>query len=396
MIDGAIIVLTDEKGLIPIFNIPAIKRLFIILRQLNINKIAIIGKPDLYEKIVFEINDHFLYYPVDSPENLINFFNKEIFKDKVLILKANHVVDKASLKKLIERGGKKSCALVSKKKEPVFIVSSKEIEAIVKLLWEDKIREDLLNSMKKIEGVAELPFLLNGDHHIKRAEDSLIEALSTQKRAEDSLIARYFDRNISLFFTKRLVYTGITPNQITLLGMSIGLAGAFLLSLPLYWTQLIGSFLFLFCVIIDGIDGEIARLKLKESNFGHYLDIITDNIVHIAIFIGMGYGLYKRTNDLLYLYFIYILLGGFALCAISVYQCILKKDEKELQRSPFLIRFMSLFTNRDFAYLVALLAILDKLNWFFIGTAIGSYVFSITLWIVSYRHKKDYPADSTA
>jgi phosphatidylglycerophosphate synthase len=149
-------------------------------------------------------------------------------------------------------------------------------------------------------------------------------------------------------------------------------------------------------VIVDGMDGEVARLKLKESTFGHYLDIITDNIVHIAIFIGMGYGLYKRTDDQTYLYLIGVLLIGFGLCAISVYQCILKKDEKELRKSPFLIRLMSFLTNRDFAYLVAFLAIIDRLNWFFIMTAIGSYIFSALLWILSYWYKKNYPADSAA
>jgi len=92
-----------------------------------------------------------------------------------------------------------------------------------------------------------------------------------------------------------------------------------------------------------------------------------------------------------------VLLIGFGLCAISVYQCILKKREEELKRSPILIKAMSLLTNRDFAYLVALLAIFDRLNWFFVMTAIGSYVFSLTLWIADYLYRKNrYPADSSA
>lgn len=396
MVSNAIIIFPDEKGLIPVFGVPIIKRIFTILRQLGINKIAVIGESRLYEKIISKIKDHFLYYPVDNFEHLGGLINKDIFKGRTLVLKANHIIDKTSLKRVLEKCGDKLCALIGKGKDPIFIVSQRDIVSVVEVLWKGEIKKSFLDSIKKIEGIAGLPFSLNSVQEIKEAEKSLINALSLQKRAEDSILAKYFDRNISLFFTKRLVHTGITPNQITLLGMSIGLTGAFLISLPSYWTQLIGSLLFLFCVIVDGMDGEVARLKLKESIFGHYLDIITDNIVHVAIFIGMGYGLYKRTNDTLYLYFIYILLIGFALCAISVYQCILKKDEEELRKSPLLIRLMSLLTNRDFAYLVALLAVIDKLNWFFIGTAIGSYVFSATLWIVSYWYRKNYPADSAA
>ncbi len=396
MIKDAIILLSDRNGLMSVFGIPLVKRIFIILRQMEIKNIVIMGKPEFYDEITSYIEKRFIFYPVDDHEKIAQFLNGEMFSDKVIILKANHVIDKTSLKILIEGCNKTSCALISKSNEPIFITSPKEILPIVEALWKNRINKSILSSVKKIEGNSDFPFLVNGYDAVKKAEYSLIKALSMEKRDTDSFIARYFDRNISLFFTKRLVHTKITPNQITLVGMSIGLFGAFLLCLPYYWTQLIGSLLFLFCVIVDGMDGEVARLKLKESTFGHYLDIITDNIVHIAIFIGMGYGLYKRTDDQTYLYLIGVLLIGFGLCAISVYQCILKKDEKELRKSPFLIRLMSFLTNRDFAYLVAFLAIIDRLNWFFIMTAIGSYIFSALLWILSYWYKKNYPADSAA
>jgi len=394
MVRYAVILLLDENAFIPVFGIPLIKRLFIILSQMEIKRIVIMGKPEFYDKLASQVDKQFMFYPVDSAEKIGQSLNKEMFKDKVMILKANHAVDKASLKSLTEECNKTPCALVGKTNEPILVTSPKEMVPFIEALWKDKINESILSTVKRINSNTDLPFLVDGQDTAKKAEETLIISLSTQKRDTDSLIARHFDRNISLFFTKRLVHTKITPNQITLMGMGIGLTGAFLLGLPYYWTQLIGSFLFLFCVIVDGIDGELARLKLKESQFGHYLDIITDNIVHIAIFVGMGLGLYGRTNNKLYLYLIVVLLVGFCLCAVSVYQCILKKEEEELKRSPLLIRFMSLLTNRDFAYLVALLAIMDKLNWFFIMTAIGSYLFSAMLWIASYWYKKNYPADS--
>lgn len=394
--EHAIIVFPDRKGLIKVFGIALIQRIFTILSQININRIVIIGKPEFYDAITAQVNKQFIFYPVNDPDQLDQLFAKEMFGERVIILRANHVVDKVSLKTLMEKCNNTPCAIVGERKGPIFFVSSNGIVPTVKALWKNEIDNAVLSSVKKIDGILGLPLLVNGHEDTKRAENVLINSLSMQKRETDSFIARYFDRNISLFFTKRLVHTGITPNQITLMGMSIGLLGALLLCLPYYWSQLFGSLLFLFCVIVDGMDGEIARLKLGESKFGHYLDIITDNIVHVAIFVGMGYGLYKRTNDQTYLYLIAVLLIGFGLCAISVYQCILKRSEEELKRSPLLIRLMSFLTNRDFAYLVAFLAIIDKLNWFFVMTAIGSYFFSAILWIASYWYKKNYPADSAA
>ena len=144
---------------------------------------------------------------------------------------------------------------------------------------------------------------------------------------------------------------------------------------------------FLICVIVDGVDGEVARLTLKESAFGHYLDVITDNIVHLAIFIAMPFGLFRQTGNEFYIHTLWLMIGGFALCLIAVYQCILRRSDEELSQSPGIVRFMSLMTNRDFAYLIVVLALIDQLKWFVLGAAVGTYVFAFTLWIVYFFEK---------
>ena len=35
------------------------------------------------------------------------------------------------------------------------------------------------------------------------------------------------------------------------------------------------------------VDGEVARLTLTETHFGHLFDIVTDNLVHMAVFVGL-------------------------------------------------------------------------------------------------------------
>ena len=212
-----------------------------------------------------------------------------------------------------------------------------------------------------------------------------IGSLAMPAMADDGFIARHFDRHISRRISSRLARTPMTPNGVTLVGMTIGLTAAFLLSLPGYLPHLLGSLLFVFCVIVDGVDGELARLKLQESRFGHYLDITTDNLVHLAIFVGIAFGLYHDTGNARYLRILWVMLGGFGLCLLAVYQCILRLSEDQLKASPNVIRFMALLSNRDFAYLIALLALVDRLNWFLIGSALGSYVFAAALWIIRYR-----------
>jgi hypothetical protein len=94
-------------------------------------------------------------------------------------------------------------------------------------------------------------------------------------------------------------------------------------------------------------------------------------------------GLYSGTRRGTSLFFMWFLLGGVGLCALSVYACILSRSPEELERSPRILRLMALFTNRDFAYLVAALTAAGRLEWFLVRAALGTYLFAAALRIMS-------------
>jgi hypothetical protein len=71
-----------------------------------------------------------------------------------------------------------------------------------------------------------------------------------------------------------------------------------------------------------------------------------------------------------------------------VYQCILRRSPEELRRSVKTIRIMAMLSNRDFAYIVVLLALVQRLQWFLIGAAVGTYLFAATLWMTSFYEKR--------
>jgi phosphatidylglycerophosphate synthase len=250
------------------------------------------------------------------------------------------------------------------------------------------------------EGIAlddEVCARITDERSVELAEATLCERLRADSAASDGPLAHHVDRRVSLRISRWLVrHTQLRPNHITLIGTCVGLLAAGLLSIGTYWSGLAGSLLFLCATIIDGCDGEVARLKFLESSFGQKFDVITDNVVHVAIFIGLAIGLYHQDPGGHYLLLMGILLGGFACTSVVTYFFLVRRPGfarsggtpvswRGRFRRWLLHGFESLM-NRDFAYLLVVLAAVDRLHWFMWGTAFGTYVFAILLvWIYRWR-----------
>jgi len=49
--------------------------------------------------------------------------------------------------------------------------------------------------------------------------------------------------------------------------------------------------------IVDGCDGEVARLKLRQTKYGGWLDSVLDRYVDAAIILGLIYGYWSINGD---------------------------------------------------------------------------------------------------
>ena len=102
----------------------------------------------------------------------------------------------------------------------------------------------------------------------------------------DGLVARHINRKFSRPITAWLSRTAVTPNQVTIASFLMALAGAVLFAVrePL-WAGLTVQL----ASIVDGVDGELARLKLRTSAFGTLLDSLLDRYADGLIVLAMGY-----------------------------------------------------------------------------------------------------------
>jgi 1L-myo-inositol 1-phosphate cytidylyltransferase / CDP-L-myo-inositol myo-inositolphosphotransferase len=242
----------------------------------------------------------------------------------------------------------------------------------------------------------EPPLEVTNEAALAEAETRLLRGLV---KKQDGLLTRLISRKISLAATRRLAKTSITPNAMTLVCLTLGLLGAWSFASPSPPRQIAGGVLFLLHSILDGCDGELARLKFQESRFGGMLDFFCDNLVHVAVFSAFAIawktasgqawplllGVLAVSSTILSAGFIYFYAmrprkgGGPLLTTVS-----------PAHRSR-LAAVLDALTRRDFIYLVMLFALFGKAYWFLLPVAIGTPVFFAALLVMAAGSRRPAP-----
>lgn len=95
----------------------------------------------------------------------------------------------------------------------------------------------------------------------------------------------------SIYITRLLLATSITPNQITALGFIIGLIGCGFVLQWAWHLKLIGIGLLYLNVLLDKVDGELARYKKIYSLKGIYLDYTNHLVVPPLFLLALTFGI---------------------------------------------------------------------------------------------------------
>lgn len=137
--------------------------------------------------------------------------------------------------------------------------------------------------------------------------------LQTARKPQDGVVARLINRRVSLFLTKYFLYLNIHPIAQSIVTFAVGLLSVFFVG---YGRQLLvpGGILFELASIIDGCDGENARLTYRITRTGGALDIIADAVTFVSFFVALPVGLYRTYGERTWLY-----LGGFALASMVTF-----------------------------------------------------------------------------
>ena len=152
---------------------------------------------------------------------------------------------------------------------------------------------------------------------IQRHEDVAVADRAIRQsifKPTDGVLAR-FNRRISLPISLVLIRTPITANQISVAIVALGVWAGWLFSRGTYAASVLGAAVSLAASILDGCDGEVARLKYQESRFGCWLETVGDYTYYVALFIGVMVGAARSTGADVFFDLGFAAVGGFVITA---------------------------------------------------------------------------------
>ena len=100
----------------------------------------------------------------------------------------------------------------------------------------------------------------------------------------DGIVSRYLNRPLSRPAARALASTPVTPNAMTTFTLLLAAVTGLLLAVG---ANIPGGILIQAVSVIDGVDGELARLKNMATRFGAVFDAVTDRYADAVMLAGM-------------------------------------------------------------------------------------------------------------
>lgn len=208
-----------------------------------------------------------------------------------------------------------------------------------------------------------------------RAERELLASLDNPR---DGYFDRVLNRHLSRPLSRLLLPFAVTPNQITIAALVLSFVAAACIALPGIAGPVLGALLLQVTAVLDCVDGEIARAKVLETDWGEWLDITSDTLIHVATFLGIAVHAWPDLGHTT----AWALGALFTVGGLASFVVVTRAENTEDQwkdgggwRSRLLALLLATLTTRDLSVLVLVAAAADLLTPLLIGAALGAQVF---------------------
>lgn len=337
--------LFSPKPLTPIFGLPLIERILLAAKLAGIKDFIIVTgyKADVIKQAIgdgrkYGVRIKFINNPEWEKGNGVSVLKaKNYVKGKFLLLMSDHLFDERMLTKLMMEDVKPNHCLLCVDKNlsgnhfdiddvtkvycqagrvqqidkslnkfnaidtGVFLCTPVIFDALEKSVSSGKYSLSAGNQILANQGKLDAldvtgNFWIDVDDEsaLQKAKQTLIQQLF---KPTDGPISKKVNRRFSTKISAYLAQYNVSPNFITLLSFILAVFSGIFFFFGGYLNILIGGIMAQLSSILDGCDGEIARLKFRFSDFGAWLDRILDRYSDGIIILGMTHAIWLSTHN---------------------------------------------------------------------------------------------------
>ena len=256
----------------------------------------------------------------------------------------------------------------------IFLSPSSKLEALKNYIKNPNTQT--LGNVISLESPKHFAKLVEDEPTARQTESTFI---NLHKHYYSQCMDFWVNSYFSLKISSLLVKTSITPNALTLFGLVIGLLSAWQFSQGGYWGGLLGGLAFVGTAIWDCCDGDVARLKFMESDFGDTLDTTCDNLNNVFAFTGIMIGM-AMNSGFSHALIPYTLLGvGGSLIFYFIY--FPKGGIGSFFHGTWIYDLIQHLASRNFVYIAFLFGVFGHMDWFLWLSGFGSNLFAMALYI---------------
>lgn len=210
-------------------------------------------------------------------------------RPKVLWLPWNFVPDKSQLRAIVRAGEERENALVFESAAGAFALDAPMV--IVARAVQGSLGEYIRRGNPDVVPTsAPAGWRVDSETSRRAVERELVR----RSGKESDGIYSKFNRRLVRSLVRWLTYTNVTPNVVTIAGLPLALLSGYFFAQGNWPAYVAGALLYFANVLLDEVDGMLARVRFLESPFGCWLETFTDYASYVPLFGGISIGLYRE------------------------------------------------------------------------------------------------------
>ena len=191
-----------------------------------------------------------------------------------------------------------------------------------------------------------------------------------------------WDQQLAGLLVGPLARLGVHPNLVTAVGLLAGLGAGVLYGWGDSGLADWGALLFMYAVLNDHLDGELARRTGRTSRFGHYFDHIAAGLSYVALFLGAGIGFAGGPLGVWS-----VPLGALAGLCVALIFSVRVWVEETVSHDETRQHRMGGFEAEDILYIVGPLTWLGLMQPFLVLAALGAPLYLAWTWRAAMRSR---------